>query len=116
MEAADKLFCLFDSAAVGTGVGGIILPIVMPILVNSYGPSVTLRLLSLSILVLVLPGLPFLTPRLPEKRVHAPGSRSAGSETFLKSCVQNPTFILITLANTLQGFAYFLPILWLPST
>ena len=99
----------------GTAVGGVLLPIVMPILVNAYGPSKTLRVLSIAVLLLILPGVPFLRPRLPENRVYAPQSRSAIDDTEFKSWIKNPTFVLSMLANLLQGFAYFLPMLWLPS-
>ena len=95
--------------------GGLFLPIIMPVLVDLYGPPKTLRILSLAILLLILPGLPFLRPRLPEINVHTRGSRAEGesAKNFIRSL--NAAFLFYVLANLLQGFAYFLPILWLPS-
>lgn len=100
---------------IGTAVGGLILPLIMPVLVNSVGPSKTLRILSLAFIVLILPGLPFLRPRLPEISVRARQSRSnaENGRNLLRSL--NVPFLLYVLANLLQGFAYFLPLLWLPS-
>ncbi|EJC98140.1 MFS general substrate transporter [Fomitiporia mediterranea MF3/22] len=99
----------------GTAVGGLFLPLIMPLLVNSYGPSKTLRILSVAVLVLILPGTPFLRPRLPETRVYGPGSRSEAGDEGFRKWMLNPSFMLCVLANMLQGFAYFLPILWLPT-
>ncbi|KAH8114499.1 MFS general substrate transporter [Phellopilus nigrolimitatus] len=99
----------------GTAVGGLLLPLILPHLVNSFGPSKTLRILSLAILGLILPALPFLRPRLPESRVHGPDSRPEVDQGWRFAWIKNPPFMLYVLANTLQGFAYFLPLLWLPT-
>ena len=97
----------------GSGVGGVVFPITLPILVNRYGPSTTLKILSVTIVVFILPGIPFLRPRLPERRVHAPESHEA--EVFKVEWLKSPPFMLALAANTLQGLAYFVPLLWLPS-
>ncbi|THH11142.1 hypothetical protein EW145_g842 [Phellinidium pouzarii] len=99
----------------GTAVGRLILPVILPRLVNSFGPSKTLRILSLVVLSLVAPILPFLRPHLPENRVHGPNSRPEVGRSSCLVWTKNPTFMIYVLANTLQGFAYFLPILWLPT-
>ena len=44
----------------GTSVGALFLPIILPNLVNAYGTATTLRILSVAIMVLILPSLPFL--------------------------------------------------------
>lgn len=69
------------------------------------------------VLGLLAPVLPFLRPRLPESRIHgpSPGARE-GSEQGRRSWAMEPTFLLAVLANTVQGFAYFIPLLWLPCT
>ena len=102
----------------GTSVGGLFLPLLLPNLINAYGVATTLRILSISIVVFILPSLPFLRPRLPERRVHAPGTRhSVDSEERMRKTelLKNPNFIFGIAANTLQGLAYFVPLLWLPS-
>ncbi|EJC98138.1 MFS general substrate transporter [Fomitiporia mediterranea MF3/22] len=99
----------------GTSIGGLVLPLVTPVMVNSYGPSKTLRILSIAALILILPGTPFLRPRLPETRVYSHVPRSEAENDGIRKWMLNPSFILCVLANTLQGFAYFLPILWLPT-
>ena len=62
----------------------------------------------------MVPILPFLRPRLPESRVHGPGP-SAHSNHTNRSWAKDPMFLLAVLANTFQGFAYFIPLIWLPS-
>ena len=56
--------------------------------------------------------LPFIKPRLPERRVHGPARRNAEGREWVKSW----TWWTLIVANTVQGFAYFVPIVWLPST
>ncbi|KAJ3863778.1 major facilitator superfamily domain-containing protein [Lentinula novae-zelandiae] len=80
----------------GTAVGGILLPLILPPLLSSYGPPKTLRILSIAIALLLVPLLPLIKGRLPESRIRAMG----------------PTPLV---ANTLQGFGYFVPIVWLPT-
>lgn len=102
----------------GTSVGGVFLPVIIPNLINAYGVGTTLRILSVSIVVIILPSLPFLRPRLPEGRVHASETRPrAEAEERVKKMevLKNPNFIFGITANTLQGLAYFVPLLWLPS-
>ena len=102
----------------GTSVGAVFLPLVLPTLINSYGPATTLRVLSISIVILILPGLPFLKPRLPESRVQAPEARlNTSSEVRIRKreILRSPKFLLGVAANTLQGLAYFVPLLWIPS-
>ena len=102
----------------GTGVGGLFLPVALPILVNTYGVTSTLRILSVSIVVLVLPGLPFLRPRLPESRMRVLETRphvEAEERVRKMEVLKDPSFIVGITANTLQGLAYFVPLLWLPS-
>ena len=98
----------------GTSVGGVFLPIILPILINSYGAATTLRILAVSIIVLVLPGLPFLKPRLPEKRVHAPDTLSTEARIRTVEFFKKPKFVLGLVANTVHSTAYFVPLLWLP--
>ncbi|KAI0322403.1 MFS general substrate transporter [Amylostereum chailletii] len=94
----------------GTGLGGLILPLILPPLIRAHGTSLTLRYLSIAIVAALLPVLPFVRPRLPEKRIHGPGRRNIGY-SWLRSWV----WWTLLVANTIQGFAHFLPIIWLPT-
>ncbi|KAJ3714603.1 major facilitator superfamily domain-containing protein [Lentinula guzmanii] len=97
----------------GTGVGGILLPLILPPMLSSYGPPKTLRILSIAISLLVVPLLPFIKGRLPESRNRAmgPTPRGRGNVEWKKSV----SFWVLVVANTFQGFGYFVPIVWLPT-
>ncbi|KAL1663604.1 major facilitator superfamily domain-containing protein [Schizophyllum commune] len=94
----------------GTATGGLVLPLVFPKVLASYGIPITLRYLSVAIAVALLPVLPFIKGRLPHTRVHGPAPRASNREWM-----RNPSFWLYTIVNLIQGFAYFMPIVWLPT-
>ncbi|KAA1476048.1 MFS general substrate transporter [Dentipellis sp. KUC8613] len=98
----------------GSATGGLLMPFILPPLLHAYGPFVTLRILSIAILVLTIPCLFFIYPRLPETRVHGPGRRHEASTRHL--WIRNWTWWVLLVANTVQGFGYFVPQLWLPSS
>ena len=58
---------------------------------------------------MLLPVLPYMKGRLPA-RVYGPAPRSSN-----RDWLRNPSFWLYTVVNLIQGFAYFMPIVWLPS-
>jgi MFS transporter, MCT family, solute carrier family 16 (monocarboxylic acid transporters), member 10 len=88
----------------GTATGGLLLPLILPRLIDKYGPSATLRILSLVLMVLLLPALPFLRGRLPMARVHGPTVRSASTgREWMKSRNWN----LFIIASTLQAFGNY---------
>ncbi|KAJ4465335.1 major facilitator superfamily domain-containing protein [Lentinula lateritia] len=97
----------------GTAVGGILLPLILPPLISSYGPPKTLRILSIAIALLIVPLLPLIKGRLPESRIRTmgPTPRGRGNAEWTKSIL----FWILVLANTFQGFGYFVPIVWLPT-
>ncbi|THH12106.1 hypothetical protein EW146_g7813 [Bondarzewia mesenterica] len=94
----------------GSAAGGLILPFFLPLLIRTHGPFITLRILAIAILVAVFPALFFIKPRLPEKRVHGPRRRAGGFRFWLSSRL----WWILVIANTIQGFGYFVPIIWLP--
>jgi MCP family monocarboxylic acid transporter-like MFS transporter 10 len=117
----------------GTATGGLILPLILPPLLERYGAPSTLRILSIGFGILLVPILPFLRGRLPHAKVRGPIARSTtnvGSWEWVK----NPELQLLLIANTIQGFGmrfclcplhlrannltagYFVPVVWLPST
>ncbi|KAJ7495833.1 major facilitator superfamily domain-containing protein [Mycena galericulata] len=98
----------------GTAAGGLLLPLALPPLISTYGSSKTLRILAISIAILLLPLMPFVKGRLPQTRVrvHGPTPRGAlGPQDWIKK----RSFWIFLAANTLQGFAYFVPIVYLPT-
>ncbi|KAK7047428.1 hypothetical protein VNI00_006659 [Paramarasmius palmivorus] len=98
----------------GTASGGLVLPLFLPSLISSQGSQKALRYLSIGLIALLVPILPFVKGRLPElrsSRVRAPARMMFGEKAWLT----NSTFWVILVANTLQGFGYFVPVLWLPT-
>jgi MCP family monocarboxylic acid transporter-like MFS transporter 10 len=98
----------------GNSSGGVLLPLVLPPLISTYGAPKTLRILAIAIAVLIFPLLPFVEGRLPEVRehVHGPAPRgAAGPHDWMK----HKSFWIFLAVNTLQGFAYFVPVVYLPS-
>ncbi|KAF9262951.1 MFS general substrate transporter [Marasmius fiardii PR-910] len=96
----------------GTAVGGLVLPPILPSLISKYGPQKTLRYLSVAIASLLLPALPFAKGRLPDLRSRISGPEPRGTT---RAWLKNKVFWILIGANTLQGFGYFVPIVWLPT-
>ncbi|QRV94217.1 major facilitator superfamily transporter [Ceratobasidium sp. AG-Ba] len=93
----------------GTAVGGLVLPLILPSIIQSNGTQITLRYLAVAVFASLSVTLPFIRPRLPEDRIR---SLAVGSGA---RWIANQSFWLILVVTTLQGFAYFLPILYLPT-
>ncbi|KAG8691385.1 hypothetical protein FRC11_004498 [Ceratobasidium sp. 423] len=106
-----KYFTVFNDSTMhlGTAVGGLVLPLVLPSIIRPRGTSSTLRYLSIAVFVLLSAVLPFIRPRLPEDRVRYI-ARSSGTRWST-----NKSFWLLLCVTVLQGFAYFLPIIYLPT-
>ncbi|KZP31551.1 MFS general substrate transporter [Athelia psychrophila] len=95
----------------GMGVGGLLLPLILPRIIAAYGAAIALRCLSIAIGILLLPCYPFLKGRLPVARVRGPAARKPSDRAWLRST----SFWLVIAVSTVQGFCYFLPFLWLPT-
>ncbi|OAL54938.1 MFS general substrate transporter [Pyrenochaeta sp. DS3sAY3a] len=90
----------------GTGLGGVIVPLLLQFLLNRYGFRVALRIWTGLLFGISLPLVWFLKPRLP-----VPGTnRVRLGLTFLK----DRPFWILQLGNVLQGFGFFMPSLYLP--
>ncbi|KIK61870.1 hypothetical protein GYMLUDRAFT_558032 [Collybiopsis luxurians FD-317 M1] len=92
----------------GTGVGGVVTPFVVETLLNKYGRRTTLLSLAVAFLLLSIPCLPFIKPRLPVAQVVDVRSINTGFLTY------GPFWILF-VANLCQGLGSFLPSLYLPT-
>ncbi|KAJ7748002.1 major facilitator superfamily domain-containing protein [Mycena olivaceomarginata] len=99
----------------GTAAGGLLLPLSLPRLMSKYGPSKTLRILAVGTTILLFPLLPFLKGRLPQTRVRIQGPVPRGV-SGTRNWMRDRLFWIFLAVNTLQGFAYFIPIIYLPST
>ncbi|KAG7446619.1 MFS general substrate transporter [Guyanagaster necrorhizus] len=92
----------------GTGVGGVVMPIITEALLNKYGRKVTMLALATSFALLVLPAFPYIKPRVPIS--HIVHQRPIDTQ-FLK---YHPFWVLF-IANLVQGLGTFLPTLYLPT-
>ena len=96
----------------GTGVAGVVLPLILQYLLHAYGFRTTLRVWSITLLILTGPLLFFVKPRIPlsqSPRQH----RSA--RTFDFSFLTLRTFLILQFCNILEGLGYFMPSIYLPT-
>ncbi|KAJ5626742.1 hypothetical protein N7528_004169 [Penicillium herquei] len=93
----------------GTGLGGVILPIVMEHLLDKYGFRTTLRAFAVALFLLTAPLVYFVKPRVPVAKNHA--SPPPPDLRF----IMTSTFALFELCNTIEALGFFLPSLYLPT-
>ncbi|KAF9017316.1 MFS general substrate transporter [Hymenopellis radicata] len=92
----------------GTAMGGIVLPLAIPRLISAFGVAKALCFISIGIAVVLIPLLPFVKPRIPLSRTsHATPPRN-------RDWMTDKPFWVVLVINTLIGFAYYLPLIWLP--
>ncbi|KAG8974338.1 hypothetical protein FRC05_007644 [Tulasnella sp. 425] len=92
----------------GTGLGGIVVPFTTEVLLRRYGHKITFFALAAIFGVLALPTLVYAKPRLPVAQV---STTAAVDMSFVKNLV----FWVFLISNTIQGFANFLPGIFIPS-
>ncbi|KAI0035065.1 MFS general substrate transporter [Vararia minispora EC-137] len=95
----------------GTAAGGLIIPLFLPKLISTYGSSLTLRYFSFGYLIGTMIVLPFIRPRLSERGTVIRPSQRVSNNAWARS----PHWWLILLVNMIQGFAWFVPVIWLPT-
>ncbi|KAF7316238.1 hypothetical protein MIND_00142400 [Mycena indigotica] len=95
----------------GTAAGGLVLPLALPPLIARFGTSKALRILAITIGVLLVLLLPFVRGRLPQTRTRIRGPAPRGLRDWFK---RREFWVFLTV-NTLQAFAYFIPIVYLPT-
>ncbi|OJJ29924.1 hypothetical protein ASPWEDRAFT_55440 [Aspergillus wentii DTO 134E9] len=91
----------------GSGLTGIILPIVLQALLSQYGWQTTLRASSVGVFILGLPFLFFLKPRNP--------TRTSSLSSLNMKFQLNFVYIVYQLGNTIEAIGYFLPAIFMPS-
>ncbi|KAF4536166.1 MFS transporter [Lasiodiplodia theobromae] len=92
----------------GAGLSGVILPITMQWLLNTYGFSTTLRIWSLACFILTAPFTFYVKPRIPLSQ--APYVR-----TFNLRFLYRAPFTLLQAGNILESLGFFLPNIYLPT-
>lgn len=92
----------------GGGFSGVGLPFLLEWLLSRFGYRTTLRAVAVAQFILVAPTLPLLKGRLPPSHSSA---RRAVDLTFLT----NAQFWILMASNLCQGFAFYVPALYLPS-
>ncbi|KAH8900967.1 monocarboxylate transporter [Thozetella sp. PMI_491] len=92
----------------GGGLSGIGFPFLLEALLSKFGFRTTLRAVAVAQFVLVAPILPLMKGRLP------PSSHGT-LRMFDLSFLSQPLFYCLAISNLFQGFAFFIPSLYLPS-
>ncbi|CCF33631.1 monocarboxylate transporter [Colletotrichum higginsianum] len=92
----------------GGGFSGVGLPFLLQLLLSRYGYRTTLRAVAVAQFACVAPVLHMVKGRLP------PSPRGA-MRMFDVSFLRQPLFYCFALSNLFQGFAYYIPSLYLPS-
>ncbi|CAE7176017.1 hypothetical protein PTNB73_02940 [Pyrenophora teres f. teres] len=90
-----------------TGLGGVVVPLLLQWLLNTYGFRTSLRIWTLSLFLITLPLTFFLKPRLPVPAT----TRARITFTFLR----NKTFWILQPGNVIQGLGFFVPSIYLPT-
>ncbi|KAJ5537804.1 hypothetical protein N7494_007283 [Penicillium frequentans] len=93
----------------GTGLGGVVLPIVMQQLLDRFGFRTTLRAFAIALFLLTAPLVYFVKPRVP-----IPKNRPSPPPPNLRF-IMTFTFALFELCNTIEALGFFLPSLYLPT-
>jgi MFS family permease len=96
----------------GSGLAGVVLPLVLEWLLNTYGFRTALRVWALSLFILTFPLLYFVKPRLPVSQ----SPRQHGSGKFFDlSFLWTTHFIILQTCNVLEALGFFLPSIYLPT-
>ncbi|KAJ5930888.1 hypothetical protein N7466_006381 [Penicillium verhagenii] len=93
----------------GTGLGGVVLPIVMEQLLNRFGFRTTLRAFAIALFILTAPLVYFVKPRVP-----IPDNRPSPPPPNLRF-IMTSTFALFEFCNIIEALGFFLPSLYLPT-
>ncbi|RWA11067.1 hypothetical protein EKO27_g4012 [Xylaria grammica] len=92
----------------GTGLAGVILPLLLESLLNSLGFRNTLRLWAGLLFVLAAPLALFIKPRLPP-------STTSHAKPFNLWFLVTPAFLVYQTANIVEAMGFFLPGIYLPT-
>ncbi|KAE8367990.1 major facilitator superfamily domain-containing protein [Aspergillus caelatus] len=91
----------------GSGLTGIIFPLILQSLLDTYGWQTTLRICSVAIFLLAAPFMLFHKPRVPR--------RTTNLHQLDLSFHRNRTYLIYQAGNIIQSLGFFLPQIFLPS-
>ncbi|KAJ7467154.1 MFS general substrate transporter [Mycena latifolia] len=94
----------------GTGVGGVVVPIIVEVLLRKYGHRVTLLSLAIAFAVLIVPAFPYIKSRHPIST-----SKTAAAHSINISFINSSAFWILFFANLAQGLPTYIPALYLPT-
>ncbi|KAI1814176.1 major facilitator superfamily transporter [Poronia punctata] len=92
----------------GSGLAGVVLPLLMASLLNSLGIRNTLRVWASVLFLITAPLSLFIKPRLPP-------SATSHTKPFNLGFVVTPAFLLYQAANVIESMGFFLPGIYLPT-
>jgi MFS family permease len=93
----------------GTGLAGVVFPLVIQWLLDAYGFRTALRIWSVALIILTLPLVRFLKPRLPYAQ------RTSWGAVFDVRFLKSPAFLILQVCNIMEALGYFLPSIYLPT-
>lgn len=91
----------------GTGVGGLTIPFVLNALLSRYGFRTTLRIWGICLMILAMPLVYFLRPRLPI-------SAASQSPRYGLSFIKSSAFWVLQAGLVMESLGYFIPSIYLP--
>ncbi|KAM7202137.1 major facilitator superfamily transporter [Naviculisporaceae sp. PSN 640] len=97
----------------GTGLAGVVLPLLLEYLLTTYGFQTTLRMWSVIVFILTAPLAYFIKPRLPHNSLAT--SRAPKYNPLALRFLISPKFLLYQSANIIEALGFFLPGIYLPS-
>ncbi|KAG9311573.1 MFS general substrate transporter [Chiua virens] len=96
----------------GTALGGLVMPFILPSLVKAYGLYLTMRIIAIADLVILLPCMALVRPRVPQKDLNKCSVRTVAVSSIT---LHDRTWWMLIAANTFQGFAFFVPQIYIPT-
>lgn len=102
----------------GTGLAGVVLPLLLEYLLSTFGFQKTLRMWACLVFVLTAPLAYFIKPRLPHHSSTSSSSFSSAGPIYNPLALRfliSRRFILYQLANVVEALGFFLPGIYLPS-
>lgn len=100
--------CLTSVLQAGTGLAGVVLPLVMQFVLEKYGYKTTLRAWAVALFVLTAPLIHFVKPRVPL-------SQSTQTRRLDFSFLTTSIFGVLQACNIIEALGFFLPSIYLPS-
>ncbi|KAF2006141.1 putative MFS monocarboxylate transporter [Amniculicola lignicola CBS 123094] len=94
----------------GTGLGGVLIPILLQSLLDKYGFRTALRVWTIVLFLCTIPLIYALKPRIPLSH-----SSSSHAKPFNLSFLTNRTFLLLQAGNIFEGVGFFIPSIYLPT-